>query len=265
MTGNLDEAIRTLLTGALPDLLTATPPAEPAVTLLVTGGEFTPNPLSAESIPGEPRTDDRTDSFPFDPLNPPADFMLTQPPYPGARRVRLTTDDGDRIPLRDNEVVWDRLDSRRFSIALAATRDLSGVTGVDVLYGVAAVFTALRIRQAVVIELSVAAESNLADLERAAALAVGVIELNRQTLIDNATAGYTGGDYQATLSVKSLKLTAGSSPVPLLRRLTYQAEVEIKAARGLREDEGLPIRGIRSPGRPVDPNRPVDVAVRIDA
>jgi hypothetical protein len=260
MIGNLDETIESLLATALPDLFGG---ATPAVALTIRQKLLAIDVLSAENLPGEPRPGDRIDNFPFDPANPPASFTLTQPPYPGPRRVRLTTAPGDRIPLRESEVAWDETDGRIFSLNLAATHDLAGVNGVQVLYGVTAVFTTLKAVQSFTLELQ---SSDSARLEQAEALAAGLLELNRQALLNDATAVYESGEYSAAVSVKGLRLVEGpAAPAADQRHLTYNAEVELKAGRALREDEGRPIVRIRTPGQPLDPDRPVDIHIIVDA
>lgn len=272
MTGNLDEAIKTLLTRALPALLGG---ATPVVALSVQSDRFGVDPNSADAIASEPRPDDQVEQFSFNPAGiifNPADpaydpnalptFTLSKPPYPGPRRVRLLTSAGDRIPLRENEVVWDELETRRFTLALSPSRDLAGVNGVQVLYGVIAVFTTFKINQTMSIQLESAAADQL---EACEALAAGIIEFQRQELLDSSRTTYEGGDYRATVKANSLKLLEGSSPLPGRRLLTYQVEIELKATRALRGDEGRPIVQVRTPGRPVDPARRVDIEIGVDA
>ena len=233
MTGNLDEALKTLITEALPGLLGGTPPA---VELDSSSDLFEVDPESAHAAASEPRPDDRTDEFPFDPDNPAGPYTLSQPPYPGPRRVRLTTEGGDRIPLRESEVIWDEVDPRVFMLDLRPTRYLSGAIGVLVLYGVTAVYTKIKAQQTLSLGL---ASSDADQLEQAEALVLAVMALNRQRLIDESRATYEDGD--------------------------YGAEVEVKATRALREDEGLPIVRIRSPGRPLDPDRSIDIHIEVGA
>ena len=52
---------------------------------------------------------------------------------------------------------------------------------------------------------------------------------------------------------------------PDSRQLTLQAKVELKVGRALREDEGVPIERIRTPGRSLGADRPVDVYVDVEA
>jgi hypothetical protein len=49
------------------------------------------------------------------------------------------------------------------------------------------------------------------------------------------------------------------------RLLLVRAELELKASRALREDEGMPIERILTPGRPPDPDRPIDVHIDVEA
>jgi len=260
MIGNLDEALRTLLTQALPGLLGG---ASPPVRLTVTGGLFDVDPQSADAVASEPRPDDRTDQFPFDPATPAGPYTLTQPPYPGPRRVRLATADGDRLPLREDEVVWDALDPRRFSLALRSGRERAGVAQVQVLYGVTAVFTTVKTADTVLVQLQSSA-ADAGPLEQAEALVVAVIALNRQQLVDQARRTYEDGEYGATTELKGLTLLKGTSPAADTRLLTLRAEGEVKATRALREDEGRPIVRIRTPGRPIDPSRPVDIRIDVE-
>jgi hypothetical protein len=272
MTGNLDEAIVALLRNALPGLLGG---ASPPVALSVTGEAFATDPNAADAPAGDPRPDDQVDQFAFDPegiVFDPADpahdpaalprFTLGKPPYPGPRRVRLLTAAGDRIALAEREVVWDEDETRRFTLRLAPTHDLEGINAVQVLYGVVALFTLVKFKQAISVLLEAA---DAALLERSEVLAAGVIELHRQELLDNSTATYDDGDYRATVKTNSLKLLEGSSPVAAQRRLHYQAEVELKITRTLRGDEGRPIVRVRTPGRPLDPGRPVDIEIGVEA
>ena len=138
-------------------------------------------------------------------------------------------------------------------MALAPARDLAGVDAVQVLYGVIAVFTTLKINQTMSIQLESAAADQL---EACEALATGIIELQRQELLDNSLATYEGGDYRATVKANSLKLLEGSSPLPGRRLLTYLVEIELKTTRALRGDEGRPIVQVRTPGRPVGSDTP---------
>ena len=56
-----------------------------------------------------------------------------------------------------------------------------------------------------------------------------------------------------------------TAPADGQRLLTVLAEMELKASRALGADEGRPIVRIRTPGRPVDPSRPVDVQFDVEA
>ena len=259
MTGKLDEALKALMAEALPSLFAG---ATPPVQLTIASDRFEVDPESADATASEPRPDNRLDNFPFDSDNPAGPYTLTQSPYPGPRRVRLITEIGDSVALRESEVIWDEVDSRRFTLALRPSRELTGIASVQVLYGVTAIFTKIKAVQTLTVQLQ---SSNAEQLEQAEALAVAVIELNRPHLVEAAQATFEDGDYGAVLEIKSLQLTKGTSPAANQRVLTLQAKIELKATRALREDEGRPIQRIRTPGRPLDPERKVDVHIEVEA
>jgi hypothetical protein len=261
MIGDLPDALKTLLTESLPALFEG--PAGGPVGLSVVGGPLLiDQEQSADATASEPRPEGRVDDLAFDPDSPAGPYTLTQPPYPGPRRVWLVSEAGARTPLRAEEVVWDRADGRNFSLALRPQRDVSAVTGVRVLYGVTAIYTSVKAAQTLEVLLNT---SDASMLECAEALVVAVIQLNRQRLLDEARASYEDGEYEAKVEVKNLSVSSGTRPTGESRQLALQAEVELKAGRALREDEGAPIEHIRTPGRPADPNRPVDVHVDVEA
>jgi hypothetical protein len=262
MTGNLDEAISTLLQTALPALFGGAPAL---VSLSVSGDRFTVDKTSAEGTVSDARPDDRYDAFAFDPNNPPASLSLTQPPYPGPKRFWLTTNAGDRITLKTSEIIWDPADNTVFSLALEPYRDLSDVSGLLVLYAVVAVFTTFKAEQVVSVRLQ-AADAN--QVEQAEALATGVIQLSLSDLIAQSATTYDSGDYSVTVSAKSLKVIEGRSLVVdagFVREMIYHAEIEVKAKRALRTDEGAVITRIITEGRASDPSRVIDVHIGVDA
>lgn len=258
MTGGLPQALETLLTTSLPGLF-----GGGKVGLTVGGGLLEiDQEESADATASEPRPDDRVDDLGFDPDDPAGPYTLTQPPYPGPRRVWLVTGSGDRLPLRPGEVVWDRTDARSFSLALRPQRDVSAVIGVRVLYGVTAVYTKVKAVQTLDVRLK---SSDAGLLERAESLVVAVIQLNRRRLADEARASYEDGDYGAVLELKNVGLVRGTGPEENARLLLLRAELELKASRALAEDEGIPIERILTAGRPVDPDRPIDVHIDVEA
>lgn len=259
MTGKLDEAIKNLLVQALPALLGGN---SPAVETSVTGDLFELDPRSADAVAGEPRPDDRTDNLPFSPAQPAGPYTLTQTPDPGPRRVRLTSALGDRIALTEAEVIWDADDARRFTLNLRADRELAGINGVQALYSVVAVYTKLKFGQSLTVQLQ---SGDAAKLEQAEALTVAVITLNRQQLIEQGRETFSQGDYGAQLEIKSFQFVKGATPSAGARLLHFRAEIELKATRALAETEGRPIQRIRTAGRPLDPNRAVDIFIDVEA
>jgi hypothetical protein len=259
--GQLAAALETLLKAALPGLLVdASHGASPVIALGVSSVSFDLDPKSADAAASEPRPDDRMDTFPFDPAQPAGPYTLTQPPYPGPRRVRLVTAAGERLALQDGEVSWDEVEARRFTLQPRAARQLTGFSSVQVLYGVTAIFTILKATQTLNIQLK--SSTRLDDAE---ALVIAVIELNRQQLIDQSRATYSDGDYGAAVDLKHLTLSKGASPAADTRLLMLQADVELKATRALRADEGKPITHILTPGQSFDPQHPIDIRIEVDA
>jgi hypothetical protein len=258
MAGPIDATLRALLVDALPGLFGG---ATPAVQLAVTPQELVVDPLSADAAAGLPAPDDRLDRFPLRADSPNGPYTLTQPPYPGPRRVRLLTGAGEPVALRADEVAWDAADARVFSLAPRATRSLEGFSDVQVLYGVTAVFAKLKATQTLAVELRAA---DAALLARAEALSLAALTLNRQRVVDESGAVYEDGDYAAEVAAGSLRLLR-SEREDGLARLHLVAELELKVRRALADDEGRPIRRIATPGRPADPERPVDIRVDVDA
>jgi len=261
MSSELDDALHALIVEALPGLCGG---ASPPVRVSVASDVLELDPHAGDAAASEPRPDDQLDELPFDPAHPAGPYLLTKPPYPGPRRVRLVTGAGDRVPLRDRETAWDATDPRRFSLDPRADRDLDGVTGVEVLYGVVSVFTKVKATQTLGVSLA-ASTADAARLKQAEALVVAVIELNRERLAGDAQVSYHDGDYGAAVGVRRLGLVRVTTPAEGERLLTVQAEVELKASRALGDGEGRPIERIRTPGRPLDPSRPVDVQIEIEA
>jgi hypothetical protein len=259
MTGGLDEAIAELLAAELPAIFGGDPPT---VAVTPTSEIFTVDADSADPEASQPRTDDRTDNLPFDPNAPQGPYILTQHPDATPRKVRLRTAAGDRIPLTDGEVVFDEIDARRFTLNLRPSRDLTAVNGVQALYGITAVFT--KIKYAADITLLLQGD-DAAVLDRAESLGVAVLLLNLPRLITAGAESLEEGAYGVQTTVKSLKLVRGSAPPGGGRRIVLNAGFELKATRTLAEDEGKPIVRIRTTSQPLDPNRPVDIKIDIEA
>jgi hypothetical protein len=257
MTEGIDNALRLLLVDALPGLFGG---ASPAVRFALVGDLLTIDPQSIDAEAGAPTPDDRVDLFALD-ADPAAHYTLTQPPYPGPRRVRLTTDAGDALALRADEVAWDAVDQRVFQLRLRPSRDLTGMTGVRVLYGVTAIFSKLKALRTLSFDLSADDETRL---ERAEMLVIAVTTLSRERFMSATRATYADGDYGADVEVKSLLLQRGERQPNGARRLTLATELELKVRRALADDEGRPIRVIHTPGLPDTPERPVDVRIDLD-
>lgn len=261
MSGELDDVLQALIVEALPGLCGG---ASPPVQASVVSGTLELDPHEGDPAASEPRPDDQLDELSFDPAQPAGPYQLSQPPYPGPRQVRLVTADADRIPLLDGEVTWDATDPRRFTLRPRAGRDLTAVSGVEVRYGVVSVFTKVKATRTLTVSLT-ASTAGTTPLRQAEALVVAVIELNRERLAADAQGAYHDGDYSAAITIKRVRLVGVTAPADGQRLLTVLAEMELKASRALGADEGRPIVRISTPGRPVDPSRPVDVQIDVEA
>lgn len=258
MTGKLDEVLSSLITTALPDLIGDGPDD---VKLTVSIVRFEVNPESADALAGEPRAEDRTELFTFDSSKPEGPYTLSQSPYPGPRRIYLTTNTGDRVVMLKNEIFWDETDPRRFTLQPRPNRDLDQINGVLIVYGVTSIFTKIKAAQSIRLQLS---STDSARLKQAEALVISVIELNRRKLIDESSAVFIGGEYSSEFETKTLVLIDGESPDANSRTMTLRAEIELKASRTLRDDEGKPITRIRTPGRALAEGRPVDIQIDVE-
>jgi hypothetical protein len=258
MTERLASTLRALLGEGLPSLFGgATPPVQLAIVEMA----FTMDAHADDAEAGAPRIDDQTDLLPFNVAVPAGPYTLSKPPAPGARRVRLVTASGDRIPLSGSEIHWDPVDSAVFTLVPRPGRDLTHISNVEILYGVVGVFVKAGLTQAFGVQLQAADAAQLAQAE---ALAVSVLLLNRKRIIDGANASFSDGVYGAQITVHTLKFVRGTSPAANTRLLEFSAELELKATRALAADEGRPITRIASPGRPADADRPVDIDIKVD-
>jgi len=257
MTGNLRPALLALLQGALPSLFGGN---TPAVQLSLLAGDFVLDASSTDPAAGQARSDPVTDLLAFNAAVPEGPYLLTRPPDLSVRKLRLSTTAGDRIALHDSEVLFDAMDARSFKLALRPTRNLAAVNGVLVLYGITAVFATLKYSQQCKLKL---VATDPAALDRAQALTMAVLALNREPLLEQTAKSEAAHEYGAQLTAKSLQFSGGDAPDASTRHILMRAEYELKAQRALAEGEGAPIQRIRVPGS--TSNRPVDIQPRVDA
>jgi hypothetical protein len=256
MIGSFATALQALLVDSLPGVFGG---KTPAVSLSVANETVDIDLHSAEATAGEPRPDDQTDDLTFKPKKPGGPYQLSQTPLPDPRRVRLITKDGARVALRPEEIAWDPTDPRAFSLILRPERDLSEIATVQVLYSMVSVFTTLSAVQSLDLELK--GSDRLND---AAALAIAVIQLTRQALVDKANADYQDGAYGAAVKVKSFGLIKAAQSAPDACILSFASKVDIRATRTLAETEGTPIERIVTPGQSPDSKRRIDIRVDLD-
>jgi len=211
--------------------------------------------LSADPLAGEPGPQDAVDDLSFDPAVPGGPYLLTRPPYPGSKRVYLRSAAGELVALAPSEVVWNPADAASFSLAPRPGRDLVGFSRVQVLYGVVAAATHLKVRHQLSLQIAAA---DAAAAERACALALSVLVMHRAALLRAGGTSWTANGYQAASVLKALKFAAGAAPASATRSLMVEAEVDLRLERLLGADEGHAIRHIVSPGRSSG-SKPIDV------
>lgn len=255
----LQDAFLALLKTSFPDVFDGTPAP---IGLEFGNPGWTLDASSADATAGEPGQDDASDLLAFDAAHLAGPYTLSRPPYPGPRRVYLRTEDGGRQALGPAEVQWDAVNPRAFTLQLRPTRVLTGVTQVEVLYGVTAVSTVLKSRHALSVRMT---GSDEAALERAESLALAAFALNRDAVMTAGAFTHTGGDYTATGTIKGLKLLRGAVSPGVSRELILDAEVELKVGRALAEDEGRPILRIVSPGKTPGGDRKVDIDIDVQS
>ena len=258
MLVKLQTAFLDLLKASFADVFGGDPPS---VGVEFPPYEWTLDPSSEDPVAGTPVQDDASDSFAFDPAAPAGPYTLTRPPYPGPRRVYLKTPAGDRQPLRPAEVAWDPDDSRRLTLGPAATRVLTDYDRVEVLYGVTAVFTQLKSVHPMQVRL---VASDRSGAEKAEALALAALALDREAVMTAGAYTESGGGYSVRGTIKSLKLHKGAVTADATRVLVLEAEVELKISRALGADEGKPILHILSPGKAAG-DRKVDIDIGVES
>ncbi len=110
-----------------------------------------------------------------------------------------------------------------------------------------AVFTTIEAVETIslTLETSDARQSDAeAQLDRAIALIIAVVELNRPRLINEAQIIYESGDYRTQVMVRSLRLIDSNSSESNQRQLSFTADTIWKVSRALGNDEGRPIERI---------------------
>lgn len=239
----LQNAIHRLLIGALPSLFTGSG----AATATFSADTWDFDRLSTDPIAGEPGPEDAVDELAFDALAPAGPYTLTRLPYPGPKRVYLRATNGALVALRSAEVAWNPDDPASFSVVPGAARVLSGYDHLHVMYGVVAAATRLRSLHTLTLGI-VGADADHA--EKAFALTLAVLVMNRDVLLRAASFSWTAGDYQVEGSVKALKFSSGASPGPALRTLALEVEVDLRVDRLLAERDGRPLAGTFVPGTP---------------
>lgn len=253
----LETAVTNLLEGAFPALFTGAAAAK--LTYPADSWDF--DPLSADPVAGEPGVEDAVDALAFNPAAPGGPYVLTRPPYAGAKRVYLHTSAGDLVALGAAEVHWDPVNPAAFALTPRPALHLADFDKVQILYGIVAAATRLKTVHKLTLLIN-AGDGAAAD--RALSLALAALALNRDTLMRDGGFSVHEGSYQADGTVKTLKLTAGAATADTERALYLEAEIDLRVERMLGADEGKPIRNVLSPGR-TPGTRPVDIEPVVQA
>lgn len=257
MLRSLQDAIKSLLIGKLPSLFEGeTSPA--AISFVESSYEV--DPLSADATAGEPAPEDASDTFAFNPSSPSGPYTLNNSPYAGPKRVYLCTPENDRYALANEEVTWNNTDPRLFTITPKASRIITGLDHVFVMYGVVSVHSKMKIHGSVTLELT-GRDSN--GVEKTEALAFAVLTIHRNDLIASARISYSADNYGFSSEVKTFKFIKGLAPSSNSIQIHCYAELEITVRRALEENEGEPIRRIVSPGV-TDNDKKIDIRVGLD-
>jgi hypothetical protein len=148
--------------------------------------------------------------------------------------------------LSHPEIAWDSTDPQIFTLAPRPDRLLDGFNQIEVLYSIVAAATQVKTLHKFVVQIT-AVDANAA--ETAFALALAVLALHRNTLMEQGSASWVTAGYQTQSIVKELKLSAGATPDAYTRQLNLSVQVDLLLQRLLAEDEGRPIERIFSPGQ----------------
>lgn len=253
MAAEFETVVRDLLAEALPGLFGGT---SPVVTAAVRddGLELTPGEDDGDV---EPRSEDRGERLPVDPGAPTGPYELAVRPR-GRVLVRLVADGAVVATLRDEEVVWDPDGLPRFTLAPRPHRDLAAVDEVAVRYSVTAVATTLRGTRSAALVL----DGDAQRLAEARALAVSVLSLDAPRLVAETRAVHERDGRSAVETLRGLQVV-GLPAADTTREVQLRLLVDLELRRALRDDEGVPITRVLTPGTPLP--GPVAVEPRVDA
>lgn len=253
MAADFDTVVRELLAEALPQVFGGDPPA---VTVAVRddGLELTPGDEDGDV---GPRSEDRSELLPFDPQAATGPYEVAVRPS-GRVIVRLVADGAVVATLRDEEVVWDPGGLARFTLAPLPHRDLGDVDELAVRYAVTAVATRLRGTRSVALVLT----GDDALLGDARALAVAVLALDAPRLVADTRSVVERDGRSTTETLRALEVM-GLPPADDSAEVALRLLVDLELRRALREDEGIPITRVLTPG--TQATGPVAVEPRVDA
>jgi hypothetical protein len=238
----LETAITTLLQNSFPALFGGAG----AVQIGFDNISWQLDPSSLDPVAGEPGPLDAQDALAFDPANANGPFTLTRKPYPGPKRVYLRSPVGELVALSPTELSWDPADAAKFTFQPRPGRVLTGFTQLQVLYGIVAAGTQLKVQYQAALTLT---GSSAAQAEQALSLSLAALALNRDALRNGAAYQFSSGSYQAAGTLKMLGFSRGAT-TGNSHSILLAAELNLLVQRLLGDDEGKPITQVLTPGRP---------------
>lgn len=238
----LETAITTLLQSSFPTLFGG----GGAVQIAFDNTSWQLDPSSLDPVAGEPGPLDAQDALAFDPASPKGPFTLTRKPYPGPKRVYLRSPVGELVALSPTELSWDRADPANFTFQPRPGRTLTGFNQLQVLYGIVAAGTQLKLQYQAALTLT---GSSPAQAEQALSLSLAALALSRDALRNAAAYEFAAGGYQAAGTLKTLGFSRGTTHGNA-HGILLAAELNLLVQRLLGDDEGLPITQVLTPGRP---------------
>jgi len=238
----LEAAITALLQGSFPALFGGAG----TVQIGFDNTSWQLDPSSLDPVAGEPGPLDAQDALAFDPAHPNGPFTLTRTPYPGPKRVYLHSPAGELVALSAPELSWDAADPAKFTFTPRPGRVLTGFNQLQVLYGIVAAGTQLKVQYQAALTLT---GSSAAMAEQALSLALAALALNRDTLRSGAAYQFASGGYQVAGTLKTLGFSRGTT-TGNAHAIVLAAELNLLVQRLLGENEGVPITQVLTPGRP---------------
>ena len=150
------------------------------------------------------------------------------------------------MALSPAELSWDAADPAKFTFTPRPGRLLAGFNQLQVLYGVVAAGTQLKVQYQAALTLT---GSTAAQAEQALSLSLAALALNRDALRSGAAYQFAAGGYQVAGTLKTLGFASGTT-TGNGHGILLAAELNLLVQRLLGDNEGKPITQVLTPGRP---------------